>query len=473
MATTATITPPPTELETQNANIAATAATPNGPVAANQNLPSNFGSDSTGRIFRYDASGNPAGASTAPTNPATPTTPSSNNNLTLNANLTPDQYQQQYGPKPVDEGAIKESVRAENQARIDAINGVYNNLVAGQEVTNQNNAGRTRAVDARSGLLGSDFGNAQAATTDALGQKAIGAINAERASKIDAVYQNIDALANQQIAAAKQEAVGKADAYQKYLTQAQTKAENSLTQLGASGTSYDTLKSENPQALQTLKDNTGLSDFEIALKLNASAPAAAKINWQNKIVGDNLVVYGVNPLTGKSEVHSTPLPAGTNPNTIHFSTDGTIWSESPDGKTATQIGGSPKVQTKTVNKNSYTSTDGGKTWTHTPGISGPTPGSGGTGGGGGSGKISKAEQSAINQALSHAAGNDGFVSPQDYASAKQDWIARGGSATLFDTSMRGLRNPTNPNYGVGGNYSKAAADRANASSSSSSTPTAQ
>ena len=64
--------------------------------------------------------------------------------------------------------------------------------------------------------------------------------------------------------------------------------------------------------------------------------------------------------------------------------------------------------------------------------------------------ISKSDSTAIETALLAEKGSDGFVSPQDYAAAKQDWINRGGEPTAFDTKFKGRRNPDNPYYPVTG-----------------------
>src|SRR6185503_17898790 len=121
---------------------------------------------------------------------------------------------------PVDEQAVRDSVAKNMQGQIDATNSYYADLVNRQDQVNQNNTGSTRAVDARSGLLGSDFGNAHAANQESANQKATGAIRDEQASKIAAIQGNIDSIAQGEIAAKKQEALGNADAYSKYLADA-------------------------------------------------------------------------------------------------------------------------------------------------------------------------------------------------------------------------------------------------------------
>lgn len=49
-------------------------------------------------------------------------------------------------------------------------------------------------------------------------------------------------------------------------------------------------------------------------------------------------------------------------------------------------------------------------------------------------------------------GDDGFLSPEDYAIFKKVWQEAGFTATSFDTKFKGYRNPKNNNYNVGGSY---------------------
>ena len=59
--------------------------------------------------------------------------------------------------------------------------------------------------------------------------------------------------------------------------------------------------------------------------------------------------------------------------------------------------------------------------------------------------VSKAA-SDMNVQLKNIVGVDGFVSPDDYTVARNAWIQVGGSPTVFDTKMKGFRNPNNKNY---------------------------
>lgn len=69
-----------------------------------------------------------------------------------------------------------------------------------------------------------------------------------------------------------------------------------------------------------------------------------------------------------------------------------------------------------------------------------------TGEGGGTTVNEKqATQEMITQ-LSTVAGGDGYVSPDDYLTARNAWVAEGLNPTTFDTKMAGFKNPNNPYY---------------------------
>lgn len=52
----------------------------------------------------------------------------------------------------------------------------------------------------------------------------------------------------------------------------------------------------------------------------------------------------------------------------------------------------------------------------------------------------------ISNNLIEVVGADGYVSPNDYAAAKSDWIRAGGSPIDFDRKFKNRRNPNNNNY---------------------------
>jgi hypothetical protein len=64
--------------------------------------------------------------------------------------------------------------------------------------------------------------------------------------------------------------------------------------------------------------------------------------------------------------------------------------------------------------------------------------------------ISKAYISAIETGLVSRVGSDGYLSPEDYNGAKQEWINAKGTPASFDKKFKDRRNPTNKYYNVEG-----------------------
>lgn len=54
--------------------------------------------------------------------------------------------------------------------------------------------------------------------------------------------------------------------------------------------------------------------------------------------------------------------------------------------------------------------------------------------------------SAISSGLAKVTGQDGYVSPEDYASAYTDWINAGYSASSFNSTFKSFQNPNNNYY---------------------------
>jgi hypothetical protein len=71
---------------------------------------------------------------------------------------------------------------------------------------------------------------------------------------------------------------------------------------------------------------------------------------------------------------------------------------------------------------------------------------------GGSGRAPTAAEntqmaaSALARELQGVAGRDGYVSPQDYAAGRREWVAAGFSSKSYDDYFAGYKNPRNQNY---------------------------
>lgn len=463
MATLTKETPAQTMLRIERQNIErtgeATPSVPTGPISRTANastLPTGFGADLTGKIFRYNGDGSlNTGTSKPTTTPSstpsvTPTPPagagSGVSGLDIKGVLSRSDYEKQFAPEVIDEASIRERIRAEQQQRIDAINSVYDDMVRRQMNVNEGNMGSTRAINARSGLLGSDFGNANISNQRAVGQQAIDAVNRERGLRISQVFADIDASVADKIEAEKAAAAGKANEYKSYVEKTTTEARERAKALGQQGLSYDQLKAEAPDKLKQLLESTGYDEFTLAATMNAAKPPAEQTKYEIKTIGNRVIAYGVNPTTGQLETLEKELPAEAIGNKVEI-INGELWSITPDGKSASVIGKStPKPLTKTVKNVIYTSTDNGITWQRASGS--PAPAAARSSGGGVPKKNEKTVMTEIQKGIASAnlAGPDGFIAPDTYQGLRAAWVSDGFNPTTFDTQMKGYRNPSNPNY---------------------------
>jgi len=213
--------------------------------------------------------------------------------------------------QPVDENAIRENVRQGMQASIDAINANYANLISQEQTNGQERSGETRAIDARSGLAGSDFGAAAEAKTQQFNQQQIKALQDEQAAKIAAVQANIEDRASAQIENERQANLQKynidSSAYQK----AQEDARNDLKTLASSGAKLDSL---DPNQKAALLKQAGYSDPAMGEVIyNSMLPKAAQIDYKfEKLADGKGMFYGIDPTTGQLKTQYVDVPVPPN-----------------------------------------------------------------------------------------------------------------------------------------------------------------
>lgn len=357
--------------------------------------------------------------------------------------MTQDQFLADRANKTgVNEAAIREEIRKNQQVRIDAINGAYNQMVSDANIRGTDRLGQNRAINARGGLLGSDFGAAKTEKVKGINASEVNAINAEREMKIQGVMDKIDQLTADRVKAQKDEALGNINAYKEYTDNAKATAKDTLRVLGESGVSYDDLKAKAPDQLKIILESTGYDEFTLAQIMNNNKKSGEKIDYTYKTIGNKIIGYGTNPRTGQIETVEKDIDLGED-NLQEY--DPTV---TPDG-TLIMV---PKKLDPSKPLNEQIKVFGAEGQYAKP-LKGS---SGGGGGGGGGGKKKDPVQEYINAINKNTKngqpykwlGPDGKLSPQDYLDIRNDWIAAGYSPTLFDTKFKGYRNPDNPNYGV-------------------------
>lgn len=204
-----------------------------------------------------------------------------------------------------DEGLTEEQIRQKTmerfQAQIDALNRYYTEVIAKENVAGEGRLGSTAAVQARRGLIGSDFGAAQTEKTRQYNTDVVRAIQAEQNAKIqDILSEGQTRVAEEASAklAAKKEG---AKAYIEFLA---GEADRKTARVGSTVANLLANQVEpTDDEYKKLASTLGVSVAELKSQYN-TAKSSATTNVEPKVVGNALV----NPVTGEV-IYSEPTSA--------------------------------------------------------------------------------------------------------------------------------------------------------------------
>jgi hypothetical protein len=197
----------------------------------------------------------------------------------------------------VDERSIREQTRKRMQSSIDAINANYANLISQERVEGIDRTGQTRAMNARDGLIGSDFGAAQQEKTTQYNKQQQKALVDQKNVQVTSVLQNIEDRASAEIKSRKEEALGQYTRDLDQFQQQQEQARSDFELLAKAGTDLNTL---NPAQKAALFKQAGYDDEFGDLIFNAMKPKASQIDYKfEKLADGQGMFYGVDPATGE------------------------------------------------------------------------------------------------------------------------------------------------------------------------------
>jgi len=355
---------------------------------------------------------------------------------------------------PIDEAAIRQKTLEQFQAEIDALNQLY--AQKRKEALQQIEAakGSSAAIQARRGLLGSDFGAAQTATVQKAGEDILSSLDAERAAKEQAILSEVRTAGSAEIekqTAAKKEAM---NAYLEAL-----KSEGTKTAANKAETIRRILANNiavNDNMLKTLAEQLGVpfeelkADYNIAKASQAASQATAELKAQKEaldIEKTSAELESKQAQTAKTIAETGALTGKEqNANELTLLGKGYTYVATPaqrdalkkQGYSITTLNGRtyakpPQTKTIQIGKSDYLIT-----FDEAGNIIGKTLlGSSGTGTGSktssGSTFNKKLAQSKIEQFFYQQSGNSKKVSPDDYYLAKQAWVEDGGKEEDFDT----------------------------------------
>lgn len=218
----------------------------------------------------YDVLGNPIATPKPVTAPGgSPTAGSIYSGIGVDPSLTAGYNTQIATAKtaadqPVDENAIRASTLASFQAEIDAQNALFADKLAQAKVTGADRLGSGTAIQARRGLIGSDFGSAQTDKINTANGEIYSGIENERNAKIQSILTQARTDASTAI---KEKTAAKAaglNDYVKYLGEAATrKTANATTAAQLLLNNGSKVEDLNANDLQALLSSYGISSTEL------------------------------------------------------------------------------------------------------------------------------------------------------------------------------------------------------------------
>lgn len=210
--------------------------------------------------------------------------------------------------KTTNPDAIREKVRKEMQGTIDATNALYDELSANQAKENTAQYGLVRGININSGLAGSDFGAANTNTAEEKGNQALAMIAKQRSAAISTVLGNIDARAAAEIKNETETAQKNSVDYINYLKGKADGATADIKAIASSGVPLEDLPKDK---YDSLIKQSGLDKFTFEQVYNNARTAATKIDYTYKTVGNQVIGYGMDPLTKQLKTIETTLPFDT------------------------------------------------------------------------------------------------------------------------------------------------------------------
>ncbi|QGH73112.1 MAG: hypothetical protein [Podoviridae sp. ctviO18] len=282
---------------------------------------------------------NPSGAT--PTG-ATPTDTLDTSGETAHERAQREYYENLNRDKP-DEEKIRQDIYSRMKAQVDVIEGEYADIFREEEEQAQQRLAEGRAIQSRSGLLGSDFGVAQ---TEGIRSKNLSirrATEREKSLKIAEVYSKIDQAVKDEVKAKKAEALGNQKAYIDYLAGKDTKVKETVKTLAKGKISLDEFKESSPERYKKLLETFG-NQMELDAYYEDSKDKAEQIDYQENFIPNadgttHVIRWGFDPITNQpvQKEYDLDIPYSSVANKETKVIDGKIY-EKIDGKW-TAVGG--------------------------------------------------------------------------------------------------------------------------------------
>lgn len=332
------------------------------------------------------------------------------------------------GTPPPDDADLRAAELASVQGTIDDSNKQYADSLSTVNTVNANLTGGTRATDARSGTLGSSFGNANEANAADKAQANIAKLTDAHNKELNTIYDGINKdIAAKDTAAANQDAK-LTDEQNKTLSANAFKAVDGLA---AKGTPLDSLTQDEYNHIIA---STGMTDDQLHAYYAGKVP-------QDKIVKEEIqngqYVQVTRDPTGAVSINTTPLPANVPADYVPTTLPSGQKAFIPKGTAPTGV-----VYSSTMDPNAPL--NGKMVIYDGPGSNKVTKSGAATKPPVGAPKgVTSDDISAGETRLEGMKGSDGYVDPYKYQDMYNLWASHGGTSAAFAKAYP-AKNYVNP-----------------------------
>lgn len=212
----------------------------------------------------------------------------------------------------LDEKQIRRDIRKRLNSEMNALRLAANQKVADERTIGQGQLGSARAIQARSGTLGSNFAGAENDQINRNTQEQVNLINAETEAKIAFLMGEAEKDYSDQITKAREAKKKSADEYITYLNERDsiksTKATNLAKLFAAQGIDPDTLSEEDVAKLQktygldAASFKTLITEEKTRLETEKAKAAAEALKANSFDLSEGEARYVYDPVTGEAKL---------------------------------------------------------------------------------------------------------------------------------------------------------------------------
>ena len=308
----------------------------------------------------------------------------------------------------------EEDIRADQatrlQKRIDAVSLIAQQRIGKEEERGQIRLAQTRSMNVRGGLIGSSFAGAATERARDVTSKNVEAIQAEKQAAILDIQDRVDERTDRLVQMRREKAEGAIEEFQAEIDRMDKEARDDVGIIAKADVSLEDFKLSSDY--ESLKGQLEMSDLQLDSLFISQIPPENIISSQK--VGGKMMFF-IRKADGTITTEEIDLPeeAAGDDYSFTIAPDGTPIIFNPaTGEASIAVGLEGKQFAK-------------------PKDTDLSPG-----------EQERADTASMGRALAGQAGPEGYVSPENYAFAKQKWVTESGrSSEDFDEFFATFRDP--------------------------------